>query len=308
MGAVVAAGKRGGSDSQLRVAAAVRALRDRTSATLRSIRRPVNAGFLVVLAAVVGLWWTNLRPVALGGPASYLIVHGDSMNPVLASGDLVLARVQPSYGVGELVIYSVPRGQIGAGDTVIHRIVGGTASAGYTLKGDNNPAPDPWAVPRSDILGEATTVIPGVGNLLVLIHTPLFAGAAAAVIAASIVLSPPGWMRRRPVPALGLPAVVAAPAAAAVPPVATRRPPTRRPARTKPASALSESPAPRTTRPAARRTAQTRGAVPTPVAPPRARRRPVTPAETPAQPPAARRPPRPRRSRRDQAPVRPTER
>ena len=103
------------------------------------------------------------------------------MLPTLKTGDLVLAEAQPAYHVGDLVVYAVPAGQIGAGDDLIHRIVAGSATAGYTLKGDNNPAPDPWTVPAHDILGREAVVLPGAGRWLLVLRTPLFAGLAAAL-------------------------------------------------------------------------------------------------------------------------------
>ena len=237
-----------------------------------SLRRPANLAFLAVLALVAAGWWVTLRPTSfLGGSASFLVVKGTSMLPTLHTGDLVLAEAQPSYRAGDLVVYAVPRGQIGAGDELIHRIVGGSATAGFVLKGDNNPAPDPWTVPAHDILGKEALIVPGAGRWLLVLRTPLFAGLAAAVIAAWLVLSPPAWIRRR------APGVAAAPIAAAVAPVAAPEVPAEPVAR----------PAARTpARPAARRATRPRAPAERPdgpvIAPPRGRRR--TAAE---RPPAA---------------------
>jgi signal peptidase len=165
---------------------------------LASLRRPVNIAFLVVLTVVLTAWWVELRPtVFLGGSATFITVKGTSMLPLLKTGDFVLAEAQPAYQVGDLVVYRMPKGQIGAGDDLIHRIVGGNAATGYTLKGDNNPSPDPWIVPRSDIVGKEALVIPGAGNTLLVLRSPLFAGLAAALVAMWMVLWPPEWMRRR---------------------------------------------------------------------------------------------------------------
>jgi signal peptidase len=165
---------------------------------LQSLRRPVNIAFLIVLTVLLTAWWVELRPAAiLGGPATFITVKGVSMLPTLKTGDFVLAEAQPSYHVGDLVVYRVPKGQIGAGDDLIHRIVAGNATTGFTLKGDNNPAPDPWTVPRNDVLGKDALVIPGFGSTLLVLRSPLFAGLAAALIAMWVVLSPPEWLRPR---------------------------------------------------------------------------------------------------------------
>jgi signal peptidase len=163
-----------------------------------AVRRPANLAYLIALIVVVTAWWVELRPTSfLGGPATFITVKGTSMLPTLKTGDFVLAEAQSSYLVGDLVVYRLPKGQLGAGDDLIHRIVAGNATTGFTLKGDNNPAPDPWTVPRSDIVGKEAVVIPGFGNTLLVLRSPLFAGLAAALIAMWLVISPPEWMRRR---------------------------------------------------------------------------------------------------------------
>jgi signal peptidase I len=174
------------------------AARHRGRALIDTLRRPANLAFLVVLAVVASGWWVVLRPTSFfGGTATFITVKGTSMLPTLKTGDFVLAEAQPSYEVGDLVVYRVPRGQIGAGDDLIHRIVAGNATIGFTLRGDNNPAPDPWTVPRSDVLGKESLIIPGLGNSLLVIRSPLFAGLVAALIAMWVVISPPAWRRRR---------------------------------------------------------------------------------------------------------------
>lgn len=166
---------------------------------IEDLRKPVNIAFLVLLTAVLTAWWVELRPTTfLGGPASFITVKGTSMLPTLKTGDFVLAEAQPAYQVGAVVVYSVPDSQkVGAGAVLIHRIVAGNATVGFTLKGDNNQAPDPWTVPRSDVLGKEVLVIPGFGSTLLVLRSPLFAGLVAALIAIWVVLSPPEWLRRR---------------------------------------------------------------------------------------------------------------
>jgi signal peptidase len=165
---------------------------------LSTLRKPVNIAFLLVVIALLTGWWVELRPTSfLGGPASVVIVRGTSMLPLLRTGDVVLAEAQSSYRVGDLVVYAVPKGQLGAGDDLIHRIVAGNPTTGYTLKGDNNPRPDPWTVPRSDILGREVLILPGAGQWLLAVRSPIFAGAVAAAVAVWLVLAPPAWTRRR---------------------------------------------------------------------------------------------------------------
>src|SRR6266571_1992159 len=87
------------------------------------------------LAFVAALLWFCL-PQSLDGRADWVLVSGTSMLPHLRTGDLVLVEHRSSYHVGEVVAYRVPKGQIGAGFVVIHRIIGGNGSTGWTMKGD----------------------------------------------------------------------------------------------------------------------------------------------------------------------------
>ena len=97
-------------------------------------------GWLLLVAAAA-TWVLVLRPTSLGGPATYIVIRGDSMDPTYATGDLVILERAASYGLGDIVAYRVPAGELGAGLAVVHRIVSGTAEAGFTLRGDNNPGP-----------------------------------------------------------------------------------------------------------------------------------------------------------------------
>jgi signal peptidase len=132
-----------------------------------------------VLAAVV--WFVALRPASLGGPATYVIVHGTSMTGTLNSGDLVMSSAQPHYSVGDVIVYHVPDGP-GKGDLIVHRITGGDAT-GYVTKGDANSSPDPWRPAASDIAGKLTVRVPGFGQFFVLTHNPPVIGAIWGLVA-----------------------------------------------------------------------------------------------------------------------------
>src|SRR5437763_12887947 len=130
------------------------------------------------------------------------MVRGVSMEPTYHTGDLVIARAQPSYSVGDIVAYKVPQGDVGAGLTVIHRIVGGSAGSGYVIQGDNNPAPDDWHPKLANIEGKAWVLIPRGGQLLAFLHAPIPLAALAASVAVSMIVygkggSAPARRRRR---------------------------------------------------------------------------------------------------------------
>jgi signal peptidase len=133
-------------------------------------------GVQVAFAAVL-LWFC--WPQSLGGRAGWVLVSGTSMLPRLHTGDLVLVERQSSYHVGEVIAYRVPKGQVGAGYVVIHRIVGGSGQTGWKMKGDNRTAPDLWYPTNRDVVGAKLLRIPDAWVVLRFLHMPLFLGLLA---------------------------------------------------------------------------------------------------------------------------------
>ncbi|HEY1564734.1 MAG TPA: signal peptidase I [Gaiellaceae bacterium] len=127
------------------------------------------------LGLVAALLWFGL-PQNLGGRAEWVMVSGTSMLPRLHTGDLVLVERRSSYHVGEVVAYRVPKGQVGAGFVVIHRIVGGDGRTGWRMKGDNRTAPDLWHPRNRDVLGSKALRIPDAWLVLRLLHMPILLG------------------------------------------------------------------------------------------------------------------------------------
>jgi signal peptidase I len=152
----------------------------RLGATM-SGRKVRLAAWAVFVAAIVA-WALFFRPQALGGPATYLIVSGRSMEPTLHSGDLVVATRQDTYRHGDVIAYHIPKNQAGAGALVIHRIVGGSLRDGYVTRGDNRSHRDPWRPKRADIAGKMKLHAPRLGLLPVFAHT----AAGMALIAALV--------------------------------------------------------------------------------------------------------------------------
>jgi signal peptidase len=140
-----------------------------------------------VLAAALG-WLVFLRPQVLGGPAAYVLVSGNSMQPTLSAGSLVIAFRQEDYQVGEVVVYRVPAGSPAAGRLVIHRIVGGSAESGYVLRGENAPGSDVWRPTAADIIGRSDVVVPGVMPALLFARSPIVVASAAAALAVYLLL------------------------------------------------------------------------------------------------------------------------
>lgn len=150
--------------------------------------------YLAIVFAVLWSWFFLFRPASLGGPASYVIVSGTSMEPTLYTGDLVITRRQDSYEVGDIVAFRVD------GGIVIHRIVGGTAESGYVLRGDNRDSNDWWRPTPREIAGRMWLHLPGLGRWVQRLREP---ASFAALVAVLGLISLPGlgkarrWRRRR---------------------------------------------------------------------------------------------------------------
>ena len=152
------------------------------------IARLLNALALAALIVVAGGWLVFLRPASLGGPATWIIVRGDSMLPTYETGDLIVFHEAPTYSVGDVVAYRVPAGELGAGRIVMHRIIGGDLEGGLILQGDNNPVPDPWRPRQADVAGAIWLVGSQFGRPIVLLHQPAIAAALAASVMVAVVL------------------------------------------------------------------------------------------------------------------------
>jgi signal peptidase I len=164
---------------------------------VRRRRLALGVAAATVLAA---LWIVLAGPAALGGPATYVIVAGKSMEPSLRTGDLVVALRAKSYRAGDVVVFRVPRGEPGAGTPVIHRIVGGSAG-GYFVRGDNRQFRDPWTPAASAFEGKSVLTVPRAGYVLALLRAPLPLAGLAAVLA-FLLVSGGAREDRRPKPTI----------------------------------------------------------------------------------------------------------
>jgi signal peptidase len=143
---------------------------------------------VIVIVALVAFW-----PAQYGGITGLTVVDGESMEPTYVTGDLVVSIRQPSYSVGDIISYTVPSGQDGAGGRVIHRLNSIDSSDGvtiYTTLGDNNfDQVDPWIIGPQDVMGKALFVIPAVGNIIGGMSNPLLIGLISGVLVTVILWS-----------------------------------------------------------------------------------------------------------------------
>jgi len=133
----------------------------------------MNKRTLLSLALATGIfmaWFLLLRPVFLGGDASYIVVSGSSMEPTMYTDDLVVLRQQERYGEGDAIAFYAD------GGVVIHRIVGGSEESGFVTRGDNRTVVDAWRPYPQHILGRTWLRIPQLGTLVQHLQAPWLLG------------------------------------------------------------------------------------------------------------------------------------
>jgi signal peptidase len=174
------------------------------------IRRLVRV--FVRLAAILVFvgWFLLLRPQTLGGPAGWILVAGDSMQPNIHPGSLVVVLRRAEYSVGDVIAYRVPEGDPGAGDNVIHRIIGGDGDAGFVVRGDHTSGPDIWRPRSSDVVGAAWLVVPDGALVMLFLRSPIAVASLAAGLAVYVIMgllapSRPGRMSDHDAPGSSVP-------------------------------------------------------------------------------------------------------
>lgn len=149
--------------------------------------RSLNARLGSALATgLVIAFWLGLAPVSVGGDFSYVVVNGNSMEPYLHTGDIVLLRRDERYGLGEVVAYRDPI--IGP---VLHRIRSQPGDR-FVVRGDNRSNADDYRPLPSDVIGREVLVWRhGLSVILALTSMPALLGMAFALIAGGV-----GWQLR----------------------------------------------------------------------------------------------------------------
>ena len=134
------------------------------------------AALLTVLLAVA---WLFFAPRVMGGQASYVIVNGDSMEPLYHRGDLVILFEADRAEVGDIFAYRYP--ELGP---VIHRVVAREGDR-FFMKGDHNSWTDGYHPAFGDMIGKAVFTLPGAGNVVRWLRQPVrFAGVVAILAGA----------------------------------------------------------------------------------------------------------------------------
>ena len=114
----------------------------------------------------------------LFGLISLRVVQTTSMQGTIEVGDLVVSQNWLKPQVGDIAVYRATDFFGEAQAMVVHRVIAGDQTDGYTFQGDNNQSADAQVVPADDVVGVVSFWIPGVGG-----------------IANPLVLAVLGWMR-----------------------------------------------------------------------------------------------------------------
>ncbi len=149
-------------------------------------------GGLLTLALVV-VAWLLLAPTQIGGRTGYAVIKGNSMEPGLHQGDLVLVRSRSSYGVGDAVLFE--SATLGSAH-VLHRVVrieGGR----FVTRGDNRSQVDPGRFTDGAVVGELWLTVPAVGSAVEWVARPLHLALLAFLLAFLVLAGGREVSRRR---------------------------------------------------------------------------------------------------------------
>jgi signal peptidase I len=141
------------------------------------------------------IFWITFAPTRIGGPVTYAIVDGNSMEPRFQRGDLILVRKEPAYGAGDAVVYRNAEME----NFVFHRIVG-TELGRFTLQGDNNSWLDSYQPGADEIVGKLWIHLPKLGRSIEWMRIPLHMAVAVGFLGVFLMfdmLKPPSQRRKQ---------------------------------------------------------------------------------------------------------------
>jgi signal peptidase I len=94
------------------------------------------------------------------------VVLTNSMSGTFEPGDVVVAVPWVEPKVDDIAIYQARDFEGVVRAEFVHRIISGSAEAGFEFKGDNNESKDALVVPVEDIRGTVAFWIPGAGTIM----------------------------------------------------------------------------------------------------------------------------------------------
>lgn len=164
----------------------------RKSDSKRSVSAARHVADFVVLALTVLAAWF-LWPSSLGGSSRVIKVQGHSMEPTYQTGDLILVDTSATPEIGDVIVFEIPDNEPGAGNLVVHRLIGLREDGTYVTQGDNTASPDSFGTTRSDIIGSPRFSIPHGGAAIGMVTSPVGLAAATGMLSTLLL-----WPRKQP--------------------------------------------------------------------------------------------------------------
>jgi len=137
-----------------------------------------TAILLVIVLICVGGFWLALRSVLRTEFPLHAVVS-ESMVPTLQVGDLLVVQgVVDASGInavpktGDVIVFRKPTDP---SEFIVHRAIDkfhGGDQWFFITQGDNNPGPDSWKVPESDVIGRVVGRVPLLGYLKIFLGSP----------------------------------------------------------------------------------------------------------------------------------------
>ncbi len=146
--------------------------------------------FLIIfgLLGYTAISWARGNPLpTVFGWGSAVVLSG-SMEPELPVGALLFIHEEDSYEVGDVVTY-----QDEFGNLVTHRLVSLEEGEAVTRGDANNTDDAPF--PASNILGKVKVVLPGVGDAILWLRSPLGL-CTIALIGVILIILPTIFLRK----------------------------------------------------------------------------------------------------------------
>ncbi|MCW2833333.1 MAG: signal peptidase [Nocardioides sp.] len=117
----------------------------------------------------------------LTGTLALVETYGNSMEPRMVAGDLVLVRASSTYEVGDVVAYTSPE----LDRTVLHRVTAVHGDGTHTFRGDNTNFDDPERPTQRDFIGKELLHVPGGGIWTDRLSSPVGVAIVAFAVLAS---------------------------------------------------------------------------------------------------------------------------
>lgn len=124
--------------------------------------------FAVIIFPITIINFLILKTPLLSNVKSFVITSG-SMEPIINEGSLIYTIKKNEYLKGDIVTFSDSIGK------VTHRVVNSISIGNeryYVTKGDANRIEDMELIPNEKIYGEILSVIPHVGNMVIVYKSP----------------------------------------------------------------------------------------------------------------------------------------